>query len=54
LNADIIGESDPSADAELIALLIDVLRALGMTHEDFVIRLSSRDAWQAFFQGEVP
>ena len=50
LNADIIGESDPSADAELIALLIDVLRALGMTHEDFVIRLSSRDAWQAFFQ----
>jgi len=50
LNADIIGESDHSADAELIALLIDVLRALGMTHEDFVIRLSSRDAWQAFFK----
>lgn len=50
LNADIIGESDPSADAELIALLIDVLRALGLTDEDFVIRLSSRDAWQSFFE----
>ena len=49
LNADIIGEPDPAADAELIALLIDVLRALGLTAEDFVIRLSSRNAWQEFF-----
>jgi histidyl-tRNA synthetase len=49
-NADIIGETDPAADAELIALLIDSLRALGLTAEDFVIRLSSRNAWQAFYQ----
>jgi len=48
-NADIIGESDPAADAEIIALLIDSLRALRMTEEDFVIRLSSRDAWHQFF-----
>jgi histidyl-tRNA synthetase len=48
-NADIIGETDPAADAEIIALLIDSLRALGLTHEDFVIRLSSRLAWQKFF-----
>jgi histidyl-tRNA synthetase len=48
-NADIIGESDPGADAELIALLIDTLRALGLTAEDFVIRLSSRTAWQDFY-----
>jgi histidyl-tRNA synthetase len=48
-NADIIGESDPAADAELIALLIDTLRSLGLTEQDFVIRLSSRNAWQEFF-----
>jgi histidyl-tRNA synthetase len=48
-NADIIGESDPAADAEIIALLIDSLRGLGLTAEDFVIRLSSRQAWQQFF-----
>jgi histidyl-tRNA synthetase len=48
-NADIVGESDVAADAELIALLIDSLRAFGLTAEDFVIRLSSRQAWQEFF-----
>jgi len=48
-NADIIGENDPAADAEIIALLIDSLRALKLTAEDFVIRLSSRQAWQQFF-----
>jgi histidyl-tRNA synthetase len=48
-NADIFGESDVSAEAELIALLIDTLRSFGLTAEDFVIRLSSRNAWQEFF-----
>lgn len=48
-NADIIGESDVAADAELIALLIDTLRSFGLTAEDFVIRLSSRNAWQDYF-----
>ena len=47
-NADIFGESDPAADAELIALLIDSLRELGLTEQDFVIRLSSRNAWAEF------
>jgi histidyl-tRNA synthetase len=50
-NADLIGESDPAADAELIALLIDTLRAFGLTEKDFIIRLSSRNAWQEFFEG---
>ena len=49
-NADIIGESDPAADAELIALLIDTLRAFGLAEQDFVIRLSSRNAWHDFFK----
>jgi histidyl-tRNA synthetase len=49
LNADIFGEQDPAADAELIALLIDTLRSLNLTAEDFVIRLSSRNAWNDYF-----
>ncbi len=49
LNADIIGETDPAADAELIALLIDVLRSFGLAEKDFVIRLSSRNAWHDYF-----
>ena len=52
-NADIIGESDPAADAELIALLIDTLRSFGLTEADFVIRLSSRNAWQEFFHSKA-
>ena len=51
-NADIIGESDAAADAELIALLIDTLRSFGLTEDDFVIRLSSRNAWQNFFESK--
>lgn len=53
-NADIVGENDPAADAEIIALLIDSLRALKLTAEDFVIRLSSRQAWQQFFSQRCP
>jgi len=49
LNADIIGESSSSAEAELIALSIDILRALGLTEADLVIRLSSRNAWHDFY-----
>jgi histidyl-tRNA synthetase len=48
-NADIFGELDAAADAELIALLIDTLRGFGLTPEDFVIRLSSRNAWNDYF-----
>src|SRR5947207_1393553 len=54
LNADIFGETDPAADAELIALLIDSLRALKLTAADFVIRLSSRNAWHEFFERRMP
>src|SRR5581483_3405746 len=49
-NADVIGENDSAADAELLALLIDTLRSFKLTADDFVIRLSSRNAWQEFFQ----
>ncbi|NBV22102.1 MAG: histidine--tRNA ligase [Proteobacteria bacterium] len=54
LNCDIIGENDRAADAELVALLIDTLRALGLTSADFVVRLSSRNAWTEFFASRCP
>jgi histidyl-tRNA synthetase len=49
LNCDIIGEASSAADAELLAVLIDTLRGFGLTEQDFVVRLSSRTAWQQFF-----
>ncbi len=49
-NADLVGETDSAADAELIALLIDTLRSFGLTDQDFVIRLSSRNAWHEFYK----
>jgi histidyl-tRNA synthetase len=48
-NADILGEANAAADAELIALLIDSLRSFGLTEADFVVRLSSRNAWHDLF-----
>jgi histidyl-tRNA synthetase len=47
-NADIIGEASLEADVELIALLIDTLRAFGLTEKDFVVRLSDRQFWNAY------
>ena len=47
-NADIIGETDVSADAELIALAIDTLRSFGLTEKDFVVRVSDRRVWQRY------
>ncbi len=42
LNLDIVGEPDVAADAELVAAAIDMLRAFGLTREDFVARVSDR------------
>jgi histidyl-tRNA synthetase len=49
-NADLLGDASPEADAEMVALLIDTLRAFGLTADDFVVRLSSRNAWREFFR----
>jgi histidyl-tRNA synthetase len=49
LNCDILGEPSPAADAELAAVVIDLLRGFGLGEKDFVVRLSSRTAWQEFF-----
>lgn len=48
LNCDIIGEPSPAADAEMLAILIDMLRSFGLTKEHFVVRVSDRNAWTQF------
>ncbi|MGJ8697999.1 MAG: histidine--tRNA ligase [Verrucomicrobiaceae bacterium] len=47
-NVDLLGESSSGADAELIALSIDLMVELGFQPGDFVIRLSDRSYWQEF------
>lgn len=47
-NADVLGEPGAGADAELIALCVSSLTALGLGAGDFVLRLSDRDLWIAF------
>jgi histidyl-tRNA synthetase len=49
-NADILGESSPAADAELVAMAIDTMLAFGVGAEDFAIRLSNRQVWSEFLQ----
>lgn len=41
-NVDVVGEDDVAADAEVVAVAIDGLRELGLTHEDFRARVSDR------------
>jgi histidyl-tRNA synthetase len=41
-NADIVGEEDVAADAEVLALAIDGLRELGLSERDFRARVSDR------------
>ncbi|MCC7052322.1 MAG: histidine--tRNA ligase [Gemmatimonadaceae bacterium] len=42
LNADIFGDGGASTDAELLALVIDMLREFGLTSDDVRVRLSDR------------
>jgi len=48
LNCDILGEPSVRADAELIALSIDLMRAFGFSSQDFRIRISDRHTWTSF------
>jgi histidyl-tRNA synthetase len=42
LNVDIVGEADVTADAELLAVAIEIMRAFGLTKDDVVARVSDR------------
>lgn len=50
LNCDLIGEAGPLADAEIIALALDVMRELGLGPEDVKVRISDRRILQALLQ----
>ncbi|HEV7389163.1 MAG TPA: histidine--tRNA ligase [Gemmatimonadaceae bacterium] len=50
LNADIIGEASVVADAELLALAIDVMRAVGLTANDVRARVSDRQLLTAILK----
>ena len=51
LNCDLVGEAAPAADAEMIALAIDLFRAFGLTENDFFIRVNDRNVWLRFSRG---
>jgi len=50
LNCDLIGEAGPLADAEIIALAIDVMRGFGLTEKDVRVRLSDRRVLNALLR----
>ena len=52
LNCDLIGEPSPLADAEIIALAIDVVRAFGLSEKDVRVRLSDRRVLEAYLLGQ--
>ncbi len=51
-NCDILGEKNNAADADLIALAIDVMLSLGFRSGDFRVRLSDRNVWPEFLRRE--
>ncbi len=52
LNCDVLGEVSEQIDAELIAVAIDLMRELGFGEDDFVIRVSDREAWIRWIESQ--
>jgi histidyl-tRNA synthetase len=50
LNVDILGEADVTADAELLAVAIDMMREFGLTHQDVRARVSDRRILRAILR----
>jgi histidyl-tRNA synthetase len=50
LNVDLFGTADVAADAELVAVAVDMMRAFGLTSSDVVVRVSDRRILQAFLE----
>jgi len=51
LNVDIIGEADVTADAELLAVAIEIMRGCGLTSNDVHARVSDRRLLQSVLSG---
>jgi histidyl-tRNA synthetase len=50
LNADIVGEESVAADAELVAVALDVMRSFGLERTDVVARVSDRRLLEALLR----
>lgn len=50
LNVDIIGEADITADAELLAVAVDIMREFGLTSKDVRARVSDRRLLRALLE----
>jgi histidyl-tRNA synthetase len=50
LNVDIIGEPSSTADAELLSVAVDIMRAFGLTPADVVARVSDRRILQGYLE----
>ncbi|NUR34158.1 MAG: histidine--tRNA ligase, partial [Gemmatimonadaceae bacterium] len=48
LNVDLFGASEVAADAELLAVALDIMRAFGLTPDDIVARVSDRRILTAY------
>ena len=51
LNVDIFGAAEVTADAELVACAVDMMRAFGLTTADVVVRVSDRRLLHAYLKG---
>src|SRR5215216_4792154 len=51
LNVDIIGEADVTADAELLAVAVEIMRACGLSSSDVRARVSDRRLLHAILAG---
>jgi histidyl-tRNA synthetase len=49
-NVDIVGETNPVADAEILAVALDGLRMLGLTEKDIVARFNDRRLLEALLK----
>jgi histidyl-tRNA synthetase len=49
-NIDILGMEEIYADAEIIAILVKVIKELGLTKEQFVVRINDREFMQQFME----
>jgi histidyl-tRNA synthetase len=51
-NCDIVGETAEGVDSEIISLAIDLMHGFGFDRDDFVVRISDRDAWLDFAKAQ--
>ena len=50
LNVDILGIEDVAADAEIIDILVMIIKSIGFTSSDFVIRINDRRFVQSYIE----